>query len=249
MNQQIPNTAEGKNSTLATSPKNNLHQAVYDKITTNVKYLEAISSNSVQINYLKWAHYKYSKVRTGGQPLFPKDILIPRKRVLRSCILTLEEEIEIYDTANYFADMCTFLPPNDLCDLFQRHIKLLLLSKQVECKFKNNRFSSKWVTKFLKRHSSTTYKCRKCIESKRITAITKDDVATFIGCINSAEKRYKVRDCHRIFKFDECSISILRISFNGLCKGMGYKEKYLVTRGVNTKEMLDYATILAIVSG
>lgn len=54
------------------SPTTNLQQAVYYKITANVTYLEAASSNGVEINQLKWAYYKYSKVATDRQPLCPE---------------------------------------------------------------------------------------------------------------------------------------------------------------------------------
>lgn len=99
--------------------------------------------------------------------------------------------------------MCTPLTRNDLCPLVEQTIKLLPLSRQVEIKFKNNRPSSKWATKCLERHNDITLKSMKCVESKRVTAITKHNVATHIARLNAAVKRYNIKDSHRIFNLVE----------------------------------------------
>ena len=225
----------------------NTEHAVYDKTTTNETYLHVANKHNVEVNRLKWACYKYGQVQTESQSKCPQDIIKPQKRVGRPCILTFEEETKIYETTKYFADMCTPLTRNDLCDLLQETIKLLPMSRQQQIKFKDNRSSHKWVTKFLIRHPDLAPKSMKCVESKHVTAITKHNIGTHIARINAVVNRYNIRDSNRIFNLDDCGISFSKMARRSLRKGIGYKAKNLVTTAVDSKGNLDHVTVMAVV--
>ena len=226
----------------------NLQQAVFDHAFTGLSQKDCAIKYEIPEWKIQRAHARWKKSPPDREPQTFRDISIPQRNNGHPTTLTPTEEKLVKEVVTYYSSKNNPLTRNDLRQVTSHICKMLPPARRFMNPFSVRLPSNKWVGGFLKRHPELAIRSVKVIESKRVEAVTRQNVCEHISRLQETMNRYGITEARRVFNLDESGVSFRKMGHCSCRKVVGLENNNFVCSLVRTKGNLDRLTVMCVVN-